>query len=105
MLSIVLALEIPSVIKLWYTIGTIVIPGLLVPLVASYFERCRISAAYGFAAMVFGWLTSLGWLLIGWTQQFGNSDLYPFGIEPMYPGLAVSVGIWIVGRSRQRSLS
>ena len=104
-LSVVLALEIPSVIKLWYTIGTIVIPGLLVPLVASYFERCRISAAYGFAAMVFGWLTSLGWLLIGWTQQLGNSDLYPFGIEPMYPGLAVSVGIWIVGRSRQRSLS
>ena len=104
-LSVVLALEIPSVIKLWYTIGTIVIPGLLVPLLASYFERCRISAAYGFAAMVFGWLTSLGWLLIGWTQQLGNSDLYPFGIEPMYPGLAVSVGIWIVGRSRQRSLS
>ncbi len=104
-LSVVLALAIPSVIKLWYTIGTIVIPGLLVPLVASYFERWRISPAYGFAAMLFGWLTSLGWLLLGWTQQLGNADLYPFGIEPMYPGLAVSTGIWLAGRLQQRSLA
>ncbi len=103
--SIILALAIPSVIKLWYAIGTVVIPGLLVPLVTSYFERWRVSASYAFAAMLLGWMTSLSWLLIGWTQELGNADLYPFGIEPMYPGLAVSLCIWGMGKLQQHSLS
>lgn len=103
LLSIVLALAIPSVIKLWYTIGTIVIPGLLVPLVTGYFERWKVSSGYAFAAMLLGWLVSLVWLLIGWTQELGNSDLYPFGIEPMYPGLLASLVVWGIGlRERGR---
>ena len=97
-LSLGLALLIPSVIKLWYTIGTIIIPGLLVPLVTAYFEKWKAPARYAFASMLSGWLTSLMWLLVGWTQQLGVSDYYPFGIEPMYPGLAVSVAVWWVGR-------
>lgn len=101
LLSIVLSLLIPSVIKLWYTIGTIVIPGLLVPLLASYFERFRINARYAFAAMLFGWLTSTAWLFIGWTQRLGSSEFYPFGIEPMYPGLVVSVSLWRWGRRKE----
>ncbi len=97
-LGIALAVMIPSVIKLWYTIGTVIVPGLLVPLVAAYFDKLRVAARWGFASMLFGWLTSLGWLLAGWSQRLGASDLYPFGIEPMYPGLIVSVLIWGCGR-------
>ncbi|HEV8538379.1 MAG TPA: hypothetical protein VGR15_05575, partial [Bacteroidota bacterium] len=98
LLSIALALLIPSVIKIWYTIGTVIIPGLLVPLMASYFDKLRITARYAFPAMLFGWLISLGWLIAG--NVNGNSGNYPLGIEPMYPGLAVSVLIWGVGRFR-----
>jgi SSS family solute:Na+ symporter len=93
-LSIALSLWSPSVINLWYTIGTIVIPGLFIPLVTSYFDQWRVSARYAFATMVLGWLTSFGWLLIGWTKELGSSELYPFGIEPMYPGLLVSFVVW-----------
>jgi SSS family solute:Na+ symporter len=102
-LSLLLALFIPSVIKLWYTIGTVIIPGLLLPLVTGYFEKWKAPGRYAFASMLLGWLTSLVWLLIGWTQQLGVSEYYPFGIEPMYPGLAVSVLVWWVGwRKRPR---
>jgi SSS family solute:Na+ symporter len=101
-LSILLALTIPSVIKLWYTIGTVIIPGLLLPVVASYFERWKVSARYAFAAMLMGWLTSSVWLLFGWTQELGNADLYPLGIEPMYPGLLVSIVIWAFGLTRRQ---
>lgn len=97
LLSILLALAIPSVIKLWYTIGTVIIPGLLLPVVASYFERWKVSPAYAFTAMLLGWITSLAWLLVGWTQQLGIADFYPFGIEPMYPGLLVSFAVWLLG--------
>lgn len=100
--SILLALLIPSVVKLWYTIGTVIIPGLLVPLVTSYFDRLRVAARYAFAAMLTGWLTSLFWLLSGWAQQLGSSGAYPMGIEPMYPGVAVSLVMWLLGMSDKR---
>jgi SSS family solute:Na+ symporter len=104
LLSMALALFIPSVIKLWYTIGTVIIPGLLVPLVTSYFERWKVPARYAFGAMLCGWLTSVIWLVIGWTQELGNAALYPWGVEPMYPGLLASVACWSAGlRNVQRS--
>lgn len=96
-LSVVIALAIPSVIKQWYTIGTVVIPGLLIPLVTSYFERWKVSARYAFWAMLLGWLTSLVWLIAGWRQHIGASDAYPLGIEPMYPGLMASIIVWSWG--------
>lgn len=93
-LSVLLALAIPSVIKLWYTIGTVIVPGLLIPLVTSYFDRWKVGARGAFATMLAGWLTSLLWLLAGWTEGLGGSDNYPLGVEPMIPGLVVSVCVW-----------
>ncbi|MBP1656951.1 MAG: solute:Na+ symporter, family [Bacteroidetes bacterium] len=98
LLAVVLALLIPSVIKLWYTIGTVIVPGLLIPLVSTYFPSLRVGARTGFSVMLAGWLTSTVWLLAGWTRELGVSEYYPFGIEPMYPGLAVSVLLWAWGR-------
>ena len=85
-LSIGVALAIPSVIKQWYTIGTVLVPGLLIPLVTSYFRRLRVGAPFAFWAM-----------LAGWTERLGASDLYPLGIEPMYPGLIASAAVWLGG--------
>jgi solute:Na+ symporter, SSS family len=105
-LSLALAILIPSVIKLWYTIGTVIIPGLLVPLVTGYFERWKAPARYAFASMLLGWLTATVWLLIGWREQLGVTEFYPFGIEPMYPGVAVSVAVWWLGwRKREEGVS
>jgi len=97
LLSVALALAIPSVIRLWYTIGTVIIPGLLLPLVASYFDRLRPRPATAFASMALGWLVSLLWLLAGWSKEMGSSDYYPLGIEPMYAGLAASALAWCAG--------
>jgi solute:Na+ symporter, SSS family len=102
LLSVGLALAIPSVISLWYTIGTVIVPGLLVPLVSAYFPRLTVGPRYAFWGMLLGWLTSLGWLFSGWTQQLGSTDAYPLGIEPMYPGLAVSVGVWVAGMWKKK---
>ncbi len=98
-LSIVLALAIPSVVNMWYSIGTVIIPGLLVPLISSYFPGMSISASFAFPAMLLGSGISTFWLISGYTGgAIGN---YPFGIEPMYPGLAVSIVIWAAGRMRK----
>jgi hypothetical protein len=68
---------------------------------ASYFERLKIPASFAFAAMFFGWSVSTVWLVCG---QLSGGE-YFFSIEPMYPGLCASVGIWGAGRifiSRKR---
>lgn len=94
--SAMLALAIPSVVQLWYTLGTVIIPGLLVPLMACYFRRLRISAATAFLAMVLGCGTSMIWFLLRYLPA--QNDTYLFGIEPMYPGLILSIVVWGVGK-------
>ncbi len=96
-LSIALCFAIPSVIGLWYVVGTSIIPGLLVPLVTSYFDKWRVNASYAFASMLSGWLVSTLWLAAGWSKSPGISDAYPLGIEPMFPGLFASVAVWAAG--------
>jgi SSS family solute:Na+ symporter len=87
-ISIILCLVIPSVIRLWYTIGTAIIPGLLIPLVTSYFDRWKVEARYAFAAMLVGWLTSTCWLLSGWSAKLGSPENYPFSYRNTAAALA-----------------
>ena len=93
-LAVVLALTMPSVVKLWYVIGTCIIPGLLVPVLASYFRPLKISAAFAFASMCGGFFGSTLWLVAG--QCSGGSSF--LGIEPMYPGVLLSSGVWAAGK-------
>lgn len=101
-LSVALALLFPSVIQLWYIIGTAIIPGLLIPLVTSYFPRFTVPARFAFLSMLLGWATSTGWLLAGWAHQMGSAEHYPLGIEPMYPGVLMSLIVWYAGLMRIR---
>jgi SSS family solute:Na+ symporter len=101
LLSIVLALLIPSVVKLWYVIGTAIVPGLLIPLVTAYFEPLRVAPRFAFVAMLLAWLTSLAWMILGWSQGLAATAGYPLGIEPMYPGLLAGLMVWGCGMIRK----
>jgi SSS family solute:Na+ symporter len=99
--SVLLSLLVPSVVKIWYTIGTAIIPGLLIPLMASYFEPLRIPSRYAFWAMLLGWLVSTASLLDGQLHMGNAQPSYWLGVEPMYPGLIVALVIWAIGKSTQ----
>lgn len=103
LLSIALAILFPSVVTLWYLIGTAVIPGLLIPVVASYIPALRIGGAYALAAMLGGWGVSTGSLIWGETHIVNGAPHYWFSIEPMYPGLAVAILFWVMGRIRSNA--
>jgi hypothetical protein len=62
----------------------------------------RVNARWAFVSMCSGWLTSLAWLLAGWSQELGATAFYPLGIEPMYPGLVASVLVWCGGMAAPR---
>jgi len=97
--SILLSITVPSVVKIWYTIGTTIIPGLLVPVLASYFEPLRIGPRYAFWAMLLGWSVSTGSFVYGQLTGLGGVPAYWLGVEPMYPGLLVSLIVWAIGRA------
>ncbi len=105
--AIGLAVLVPSVVNLWYTIGTCIIPGLLVPLLASYFDVLRIPAKHAFYCMLVGWLVSTGSLVVGQINANGGIPEYWLGVEPMIPGLAAALAVWGIGRynlvSRRRA--
>jgi SSS family solute:Na+ symporter len=93
-----LALLVPSVVELWYTIGTTIIPGLLVPVVSTYFRWLRIPPSFGFGAMLTGWGVSTTSLVVGMVMTSGGSPEYVLGIEPMIPGLVASICVWGMGK-------
>jgi len=98
-LGIVISHSIPSVVKQWWTIGTVFVPGMLLPVVTGYAPRWKVNPHFAFACMVAGTGTALTCLLIGWSRYGLSADTsqFPFGLQPMYPGLIAASGVYIVG--------
>jgi len=92
-LSAVLIRFFPSVVNIWYTVGTLVIPSLLFPVVATLFGRGFFSRTGVIIHLISPFCISLGWLIYGY-----NNSGYPLGIEPFFAGLGVSVIIVIFDR-------
>ncbi|HAM35195.1 MAG TPA: hypothetical protein DEB40_12985 [Elusimicrobia bacterium] len=88
-LAAALAAWMPSVVELWYKIGSAIIPGLLLPLCAVYHEKIRITENRAL-------LCSVGASVIGiaWVVHENLAGAYPLGLQPIYPGLAFSAVLW-----------
>ena len=92
-----LALALQSVVAIWHHVGSIVTSALLLPVALSHGpERVRFKPGWAASAMVLAALVATGWIL-------ARSDgRYPLGLEPIFPALAVSGLLWMVGRRGQR---
>lgn len=98
-LGILLIIIYPSVIDLWYVIGSIFIPGLLVPVLGIYLKPFRIPAPFVLYSIIGCTAVSLGWLILGTVFTPGDSTYAFYGIEPFYPGLFVAIMLWLGGRA------
>ena len=94
--SIIIAILIPSVIDIWYSIGSAMVPGLLIPVVCSYFTKFKLSPNKNFVIMLTGCVSSSSCLLIGNLSTIDGIANYPFGIEPMYVGLILTILLWCI---------
>lgn len=94
-ISVLLAWVFPSVVRLWYAIGSVTVPGLLIPLLSTFLTEKKIPSMTGMMAFSSG--ISLVWLVAG-VIRGGPSPAFPLGIQPFYPGLAVSVVWFLTGR-------
>lgn len=91
-ISVVMAVAMPSVVALWYTLGSCVIPGLLVPLLTAYVKPLRVGPRAGF------WCSAAG---VG-----ASTAAWRLGMEaPFFAGLAASVAVWTAGYLAARGRS
>ncbi len=91
--SVLLAYFIPSVIEIWYTIGSICIPGILLPVVSSYYQILKINEKLLFFEIITSVTAGFSWFFI--RDYF--TDSFIFNIEPMIAGLAFSILIHAAG--------
>lgn len=84
-LASILAILIPSVIDLWYTLGSIFIPGLLFPVIGSYYEEWRLSEKITFYQVVA--VTSITFLIF----VLKVFDLIVIDFEPMIAGILLGL--------------
>ncbi len=80
-----LALLIPSVIDLWYTIGSIFIPGLLFPVVGSYYPKLKLNEKLTYIQIFL--VTIITALLF----VFRNFIFFEWAIEPMIAGILLGI--------------
>jgi len=97
-LSVGLALYSESVVDLWHDLGTIGAPALVVPMVATFSTKWKIRPHWATLSMIGAGMTSLIWLIIGRVTESG----YPLGLEPIIPGLAISIICYFAGREKLR---
>lgn len=99
-ISVALAYFIPSVIDLWYTIGTICIPGIIIPVISAYYPQFRINSRLALIEIIGSSLVSLVWYILR-AEISGIQFLSE--VEPMIIGLAFAFVLHISGILHQRA--
>ena len=93
-LAAVLAYLIPSVIQIWYTIGSLFIPGIILPVVSAYYPKLRVSSKIISFDMIAAFLSSTIWYFI--RNVFVGIPILN-EIEPMLVGLVIAIVIHLLG--------
>jgi solute:Na+ symporter, SSS family len=101
-ISVLLAYFIPSVIEIWYTIGSICIPGIILPVVSSYYTKLKIDDKLVLLEMIVSVLAGLIWFIF--RENFSEVPLLR-DLEPMLVGLSLSVLIHTYGLLRSKFFS
>ncbi|MCP4684444.1 MAG: sodium:solute symporter family protein [bacterium] len=91
-LAIIWALFFRSVVGIWHAFGSIGTPALLVPVFFAFVGKRRLPARAALWSIISSGAVSTGWYI---SKYFGVSGDYWLGLEPIFPGLVLSLGIYL----------
>lgn len=95
-LSICIAYLLPSVVEIWYSIGSLFIPAIILPVVSAYYPKLRISSKLIIAEIIFAVSGSTMWF------EIRNAFIGLLSeIEPMIIGLITATIIHTFGLLRK----
>ncbi len=98
-ISIAISYLIPSVVEIWYTIGSLFIPAIIPAVFSAYFQRLKIPEKIMLLEMIIALLSGSIWYFI--RENFYDTIFYE--IEPMLIGLASAVIVHLFGLFRKFS--
>ncbi len=93
-ISIILAYQFNSVVEMWYLFGSICIPGLIIPVISSYYPKWKVSSTIVKYEIIFAVFGGVIWYLLR-ENSLLTSSLNE--IEPMIIGLVISISIHFYG--------
>jgi SSS family solute:Na+ symporter len=84
LVAVLLAYLIPSVIEIWYTIGSLFIPAIILPVISAYYPKIRIDKKFVLVEMITAITLNSIWFIVR-----SNFDTVPIinELEPMLVGL------------------
>ncbi len=92
-LAVAMVLFFRSVVDIWHVFGSIGTPALLVPVFTSFVGRRRLPSRWALVSIVAAGGLSLIWYL---PQYYTSNETYWYDVEPVFPGLALSIVIFAV---------
>jgi len=101
LLSAILAYQFTSVVEIWYSVGSVIIPGLVLLIISAYWSGLRISNKYAMIESIAAVSVSLVWLLF--RRYFSDIHFLNY-IEPMIAGMVVAFIIHLVGIIKNKKL-
>jgi len=93
-LSIILAYFIPSVIEIWYTVGSLCIPGIILPVVSAYYPKLKINNKILLWEIIMAVSMSVLWYFF---RDYFSAVKIVNEIEPMLVGLFTASIIHLFG--------
>jgi solute:Na+ symporter, SSS family len=93
-ISVILAYFIPSVIEIWYLIGSVCIPAIIIVVISAYYPKIKISSGFIIVEMIIAVGTSISWYFL---RIYFRSIPVINVIEPMIIGLIFALIIHCAG--------
>ena len=93
-ISLILSYLIPSVIEIWYLIGSICIPGIILAVISAYYPKIKIPSGFMVAEMIIAVGTSITWYFI--REKFSAVSIVN-SLEPMIIGLFFALTTHVIG--------
>ena len=84
---------------IWHDFGSVGTPILLVPLFTAFVGRWRMPPMHTVLSMILSGSLSLLWLL---SKHFTTTGDYWLELEPIFPGILLSLGFYVAFRRQQR---
>jgi SSS family solute:Na+ symporter len=98
LVSVLLCLIFPSIIKLWYIIGSLCIPPMLLPVLTAYFPQHKLKPNQTSKVMITSFLVSLVLFIYAYWRSKNGQISFLFELEPFFPGLLTSLLLYLMFR-------
>jgi len=90
-----LILMTPSVIRLWYHLGSLFLPPLLLPVLGNYFPKLKVNSRSAFAIMFLSFSVAITVYLWGQFHLINSQPTYPLDVQPFFGGMLGSAIGWM----------